>query len=112
MRACNVVSLCTGQGGRSISLGRHYHVLQAARARQETEEFKTRYRQHRGGIEGCLSALVRGHGLRVGRYIGRAKRHLQALFTGVAVNLRRAARWLAGKRPQAKRQGLRLAQPA
>lgn len=103
---------CTGEGGRSISLGRHHDLLQAARARQETEEFKAGYRQHRGGIEGCLSALVRGHGLRVGRYIGRAKRHLQALFTGVAVNLRRAARWLAGKRPQAKRQGLRLAQPA
>ena len=103
---------CTGKGGRSLSLGRHYAVLQAARARQETEAFKQLYRQHRGGVEGCLSALVRGHGIRVGRYIGRAKRNLQALFTGVAANLRRAARWLAGKRPQAKRQGLKLTQTA
>jgi transposase len=99
---------CTGEGGRHISLGWHYPVLQAARARQKTQEFKALYRQHRGGVEGCLSALVRGHGIRVGRYIGRAKNHLQALFTGVAVNLKRAARWLAGIRPQAKRQGLRL----
>jgi transposase len=103
---------CTGNSGRSLSLGRHYAVLQAARARQETEVFKARYRKHRGAVEGCLSALVRGHGIRVGRYIGRTKRHLQALFTGVAANLRRAARWLAGKRPQATRQALRLAQAA
>ena len=99
---------CTGKGGRHISLGWHHRRLQAARVRQETEAFKALYRQHRGGIEGCLSALVHGHGMRVGRYTGTAKIHLQALFTGVAVNLRRAARWLAGHRPQAKRRGLRL----
>lgn len=103
---------CTGQGGRSLKLGRHHAVLQTARARQETEAFKRSYRQHRGGVEGCLSALVRGHRIRVGRYIGRAKHNLQALFTAVAVNLRRAARWLAGKRPQAKRQGMKLTQTA
>ncbi|RPI50433.1 MAG: IS1182 family transposase [Chloroflexi bacterium] len=103
---------CTGAGGRHISLGWNHGVLQAARARQETKEFKAFYRQHRGGVEGCLSALVRGHGIRVGRYIGTAKIHLQALFTGTAANLRRAARWLAGERPQAKRQGLKLSQSA
>jgi transposase len=101
---------CTGTGGRSISFGRNYRLLQAARARQETEAFKALYRQHRGGIEGCLSGLVRGQGIRVGRYLGTAKIHLQALFTGTAVNLQRAARWLAGERPQAKRHGLRLCQ--
>lgn len=101
---------CTGQGGRTASVGLHYDVLQAARARQQTDAFKTEYRQHRGGIEGTLSALVRGHGARVGRYIGNAKRHLQALFTGIAMNLRRTARWLAGLRPQVRRHGLGLAQ--
>jgi hypothetical protein len=95
-----------------LSVGRNYAMLKAARARQETQEFKVLYRQHRGGIEGCLSGLVRGQGIRVGRYIGTAKIHLQALFTGAAVNLHRAARWLAGERPQAKRQGLRLSQSA
>lgn len=103
---------CTGKGGRNLSVGRNYPVLKAARARQETEEFKALYRQHRGGIEGCLSALVRGQGIRVGRYIGTTKIHLQALFTGAAVNLQRAARWLAGERPQAQRQSLRLSQNA
>jgi transposase len=103
---------CTGKGGRSLSVGRNHDVLKAARARQETEEFKSLYRQHRGGIEGCLSGLVRGQGIRVGRYIGTAKIHFQALFTGAAANLQRAARWLVGERPQAKRQGLRLSQSA
>ena len=101
---------CTGASGRSLSLGWNYRVLQAARARQETREFKALYRQHRGGVEGCLSALVRGQGIRVARYIGRAKVHLQALFTGAAVNLRRTARWLAGIRPQTKRRVLSLSQ--
>ena len=81
----------------------------AARERQATEAFKTAYRAHRGGVEGCLSALVRGHGMRVNRYIGRAKNGLRAVFVGAAVNLRRAAGWLAGKRPQVRRHGLGLA---
>jgi len=67
---------CTGRGGRTLTLGPHHAQLQAARARQQTPEFQACYRQHRGGIEGCLSVLLRGHGLRVNRYIGRAKNNL------------------------------------
>jgi transposase len=100
---------CMGLGGRTITLGPHHAALQAARARQQTEDFKERYRQHRGGVEGCLSSLVRGQGIRINRYIGRAKNNLRALFVGVAVNLRRTARWLAGIRPQVRRTGLGLA---
>jgi transposase len=100
---------CTGQGGRTITFGPHYEALQAARARQQTDEFKQQYRQHRGGVEGCLSALVRGQGIRVNRYVRRAKNNLRALFVGVAVNLRRAARWLAGIRPQVRRKELGFA---
>jgi len=100
---------CSGKSGRTITISPHRHLLQAARARQETEDFKVLYRKHRGGVEGCLSAIVRGHGIRKKRYIGSAKGHLQAMFTGVAVNLRRSARWLAGQRPQVRRKGLGLA---
>lgn len=99
---------CMGQGGRTITLGPNHAALQSARARQQTDEFKECYRQHRGGVEGCLSALVRGQGIRVNRYIGRDKNNLRALFVGVAVNLRRAARWRAGIRPQIRRKGLGL----
>jgi transposase len=100
---------CTGKAGRRLTTSPGHAALVAARARQETEAFKTAYRAHRGGVEGCLSALVRGHGVRVNRYIGQAKNQLRALFVGVGVNLRRAACWLAGKRPQKRRQGLGLA---
>lgn len=100
---------CTGRGGRKLTLTAHYAALHAARVRQQTADFKQRYRQHRGGVEGCLSVLVRGHRIRVNWYIGRAKNHLRALFVGVAVNLRRAVRWLAGKRPQVRHPGLGLA---
>jgi transposase len=100
---------CNGSTGRTVTLSPDHEILSAARARQETDEFKRLYRQHRGGVEGCLSVLARKYGLRVKRYIGQRKGHLQALFTGVAVNLRRAARWLAHQRPQVRRKGLGLA---
>jgi len=109
-RACPLrARCCSGRGGRAVTISPGHAEVVAARDRQATEAFKTAYRAHRGGVEGCLSALVRGHGMRVNRYIGRAKNGLRALFVGAAVNLRRAARWLAGKRPQARRQGLGLA---
>jgi len=99
---------CNSPHGRTVTISPYHEILSAARARQNTEAFKILYRQHRGGIEGCLSALARGHGVRVKRYIGQSKGHLQALFTGVAFNLRRAASWLANQRPQVRRKGLGL----
>jgi transposase len=109
--ACPLLSrCCTGKKeGRALHFQPHYAETQEARRRQETQAFKDAYRQHRPGVEGCLSNLVRGHGIRVCRYTGQAKNHLRALFVGVAVNLRRAARWLSGIRHRPKRQGLALA---
>ena len=80
----------------------HYDLVQTARTRQKTEAFKKDYHQHRSGVEGSLSALVRGQGMRVSRYIGHKKRNLQAIFTGCAANLKRTARWLSGERPQVR----------
>lgn len=95
---------CLGQAGRSIQVSGDYPLLQAARARQKTDEFKEDYHRHRSGVEGCLSALVRGAGIRQSRYVGDPKRHLQALFSGTATNLTQAARWLAGERPKRHRR--------
>jgi len=99
---------CSGKAGRGLTFRDDYERLLAARARQQTEEFKGAYKQHRPGVEGCLSVLVRGHGIRHCRYAGRATNHLRSLFVGVAVNLRRAAVWLAGIRHRPKRMGLAL----
>jgi transposase len=101
--ACSLHSrCCTGKGGRTVGMNIHYDLVQAARFRQKTEAFKKDYHQHRSGVEGSLSALVRGHGMRVSRYIGQKKRNVQAIFTGCAANLKRTARWLAGERPQVR----------
>lgn len=91
---------CTGQGGRTICVGTTYPLLQQARKRQKTEAFKQDYHKHRSGVEGCVSALARGNGMRTSRYIGNQKRHLQAVFCGTAANIKRTARWLAGIRPK------------
>lgn len=95
---------CTGQTGRTVGMNIHYDLVQTARTRQKTEAFKKDYHQHRSGVEGSLSALVRGHGMRVSRYIGQKKRNVQAIFTGCAANLKRTAHWLAGERPQVRYQ--------
>lgn len=91
---------CTGKAGRTIGISAYYELTEAARQRQKTEAFKKDYQQHRSGVEACLSALVRGYGMRVSRYLGQQKRNLQAIFTGCAANLKRTACWLAGERPQ------------
>lgn len=104
---------CTGNGGRTLCVKRSYQALRQARQRQQSPDFKKDYHQHRSGIEGCLSALARGNGLRVSRYIGHPKRTFQALFGGAAANLKRAARWLAGIRPIRHQRRWNLApQPA
>jgi transposase len=72
-----------------------YEALQAARARQQTEEFKTQYGV-RAGVEGTISQGVRAFGLRRGRYSGFAKTMLQHLMTGAAINLARLDDWIAG----------------
>jgi len=93
---------CAGKEGRTIRISHHYDLMQQARSRQKTQAFKQDYAQHRSGVEGSLSALTRGNGMRVSRYIGQKKRNLQAIFTGCAANLQRTARWLAGIRPQVR----------
>lgn len=104
---------CTGKKeGRSLRFGPAYAETQAARSRQTTEAFKETYRKHRSGIEGCLSTLVWGHGIRRNRYRRRATNRIRALYTAAAVNLARAAAWRAGYRPRKHQPNLGLAAPA
>ena len=116
LRTCAACELrlrcCTGKGGRTVGISAYYELTEAARARQKTEAFKKAYSQHRSGVEGSLSALVRGHGMRVSRYIGQKKRNWQAIFTGCAANLKRTACWLAGERPQIRHKKSWTLRPA
>ena len=83
------------EGGRTLGLRpREQHVaLQAARAWQETDEFKALYAR-RAGVEGTFTQGNRRCDLRHARYIGHAKTHLQNLVTAVAINLVRVIAWL------------------
>ena len=72
-----------------------HEALQAARCRQETEQWKAEYAV-RAGVEGTLSQGVRGFGLRRCRYIGLAKARLQHVATAAAINVYRLSDWLSG----------------
>ena len=73
-----------------IRVGALHEVLQQRRREQKTEEFKLRMHQ-RNGIEGTISELVRGHGMRRSRYRGFAKVDLQNQMIAAACNIKR---WL------------------
>ena len=95
--ACGTRSHCTRSktSGRVLTLKprAEYEALQAARQRQQTAEFKERYKT-RAGVEGTLSQGVRAFALRRTRYIGLAKTRLQHVATAAAINLTRAVFWL------------------
>ncbi len=73
--------------GRTVRTAPYESYLQAARQRQATPEFRDVYRV-RARVERKQADLVH-HGIRRTRYVGQAKRQLQRLWTGAAVNLKR-----------------------
>ena len=73
--------------GRSIVLNYHEALLQAARQRQATTEFKDTYRQ-RPAVERKVAEASR-HGAKQARYLGRFKNLWQAQWTGAVINLKR-----------------------
>lgn len=84
-----------------------YEALQAARERQETSDFKERYKT-RAGVEGTVSQGTRSFDLRRARYIGLAKTHFQHIVIAAAMNLTRAVSWLDGL-PKARTRCSRFA---
>jgi hypothetical protein len=87
-------------------VGQHHRHLQERRREQKSKGFGQRMHK-RNAIEGTISELVRGHGLRRARYRGLEKVRLQNYFIGAACNAKRWIRRLAW----AMRQGTkRLAQ--
>ncbi len=76
--------------GRTITTDEYERHRQRARQRQETPEFRELYRK-RSRVERKQAELVR-HGLRHTRYLGKAKRSLQRLWTAAVVNLKRLFR--------------------
>lgn len=87
--ACPLFARCVHSKTHGRYLRTHYHetLLQAARQRQATAEFKQTYLL-RVAIERKVADLVQCSA-RQARYIGTAKDRLQAQWSGAAVNLRR-----------------------
>ncbi|OIJ84923.1 hypothetical protein BIV25_45400 [Streptomyces sp. MUSC 14] len=73
-----------------------HETLQQARALQQTDEWKDRYKI-RAGVEGTISQGVIAHGLRRFRYRGLAKASLQHQLAAAAINIARIDAHLTGK---------------
>jgi hypothetical protein len=95
--ACPLFERCVRSKttGRTVRAGPYEAELQAARLRQQTEEFDALYRL-RPAVERKIGELV-GHGVRHTRYVGEPKRQLQRSWTGAAVNLKRLFRLAEAK---------------
>jgi hypothetical protein len=87
--ACPLFERCvrSQKTGRTVRTRAYEAYLQAARQRQQTEEFDRLYRL-RPAVERKIAELAQ-RGVRETRYVGESKRQLQRLWTGAAVNLRR-----------------------
>jgi transposase len=94
-QGCPLRAQCVppGQKHRSLTVGEHHEFLQQRRQEQSSEAFQQQMHR-RNAIEGTLSELARGHGLRRSRYRGFAKVELQNLLIGTACNIKRWLRWL------------------
>jgi len=87
--ACPLFERCvrSKKTGRTVRARAYEACLQAARLRQETEEFDLLYRL-RPAVERKIADLAQC-GIRETRYVSERKRQFQRLWTGAAVNLRR-----------------------
>jgi transposase len=89
---CNQIDTCAPEPkGKIVVVRPESDLLKQRRALMETSEFKVEMHR-RNGIEGTLSGLVRGQGLRRSRHRGKNKLQLQLKFTGAAANILRLHR--------------------
>lgn len=110
-RACPVKAQCTTAAHRSLCLlpQDQHEARQAARTRQETQDFRDRYRQ-RNGVEGTISQADRRTGLKHARYRGIEKVHLELVAKSTALNVIRLVDHFAGTpRTRARTTHLRRA---
>jgi hypothetical protein len=92
--------LSPGQSHRTLAVGENHSLLQQRRREMQTDEFKQKMRR-RNAIEGTISELARGHGLRRARSRGLKKAALQNHLIGAACNAKRWVRRAAWEIKQA-----------
>lgn len=89
-KPCDRRRQCLGkeQKHRTLVVGERHDLIQDRRREQTTEQFAKDMR-HRNGIEGTISELCRGYGLRRSLYRGIEKTRLQNSMIGAACNIKR-----------------------
>jgi len=96
-RLCPMRGSCThaktGPRVLTIKPRVQHEALLFARQRQQTDEFRERYKA-RAGVEGTISQGTRTFGMRRTRYIGLPKIHLGNILIAAAMNLTRVVHWL------------------
>jgi len=112
-RGCALRARCVApdQPHRTLVVGEHHTRIQARRRAMQTDAF-AQDMQHRNGIEGTISELVRAYRLRWARYRGLLKTRLQLFLIAAACNLRRWCRRLAWIRAGGPAARDRIAVPA
>ena len=99
-QACPAKSNCTRSSrlGRQLSLRpRQVHeTITAARASQDSQQWKDRY-AIRAGVEGTIAQATHVTGIRHARYLGLPKTRLEHNAAATAVNLIRLHAWWTGK---------------
>jgi hypothetical protein len=94
-QACPARSKCTtSRTGRMLTLRtRQAHdAITAARAGQDSQEWKDRYKI-RAGIEGTISQATHVTGIRRARYLGLPRTRLEHIAAATAINLIRLDAW-------------------
>jgi len=90
--SCNRKPICMPEKrGKCIQQRVESDLLTKRRKLMETEEFKEDMHR-RNGIEGTISGLVRGQGMRRSRFKNKDKANLQMKFIGAAANVKRLHR--------------------
>jgi transposase len=94
-KACPARAQCTtSRTGRMLTLRTReaHEALTAARAGQDSQEWKNRYKI-RAGIEGTISQATHVTGIRRARYLGLPKTSLEHNIAATAINIIRLNAW-------------------
>ncbi|WP_129596839.1 transposase [Methanohalophilus profundi] len=85
---CSLKTKCTKMDHRTITVSRHYPILEEAKRYSKSRDFK-RDMKMRAHIEPKQGEMKRFHGLKRAKFWGKEKMNIQAMLTGIAVNLKR-----------------------
>jgi transposase len=97
-RQCPAREQCTtSRTGRGLNLRprQTHEAVAAARAAEQTQDWKDRYKT-RAGVEGTMHQATHVTGIRNARYTGLPKTRLEHLAAATAINLIRTDDWLNG----------------